>query len=133
MACETLRMRNLKKLLADRDKTQVWLAHTLGVGEVTVSRWVIGQRHPDRRTLQRVASVLQCEIEEITGEINILTVEERQALAAFRKIPLNKRRAFWEVVNALREDAGPSPDGIAVTTSTSPPLSKPDKKPVDKA
>ena len=127
-------MRNLKKLLAERDKSQVWLAKTLGVGEVTVSRWVIGQRSPDRRTLQRIATMLQCEIEEITGETNILTAEERQALAAFREIPLNKRRAFWEIVNALREknDAHMS-SGISASASQHPDISKPAKKPVDKA
>lgn len=97
-------LKNLKLLLADRGRTQVWLAKTLDVDAVTISRWVIGQRYPDRRTLRRIASVLRCEVEEITGEIDIMTAEERQVLAAFRTIPKAKRRAFWEIINALREN-----------------------------
>jgi len=111
-------LENLKKLLRTRGLTQAWLARSLGVNDVTVSRWVTGHRRADLQTLRSIATLLRCEIEEITGGIDILTDEERRVLAAFRNIPDDKREALWTVIRALTDDSAPSTSAV--------------KKPVDK-
>jgi len=94
-------VKNLKHLLRLRQMTQADLANALGVHFVSVNRWITGGRSPDKRTLQRIADLLQCEVEEITGEINVMTTQERQLLAAFRDMPANQRAAIMAIVATL--------------------------------
>lgn len=67
---ESKRYNRIKAVLADKDKTSKWLYETLGVGKMTVSRWVRNDRQPDLETLFKIAEVLKvdvCDLLDKTG------------------------------------------------------------------
>ena len=49
--------------------TQAELGEAIGVHEVTVRRWELGERVPDAADLQRIASVLGVSASELLGEL----------------------------------------------------------------
>jgi transcriptional regulator with XRE-family HTH domain len=94
-------MKNLRDILAMRDHNQAWLARELGVSDAALSRWAHGYRHPSRATLRRIASLLGCEVQELTGEIELMTGAERRWLEAFRNLPEDKKGAALQFLEAL--------------------------------
>lgn len=55
-------------LLKSRGMTQRDLAARLGVSEVTVSRWLNGERNPSVQTLKRLAEILGTTPDDLLGE-----------------------------------------------------------------
>ena len=55
--------RRLKELLEDREMTQRELATRIGVTEVTVSRYVSGERIPKAPTVLEIARAVNCPVE----------------------------------------------------------------------
>lgn len=53
----------LKKVLAENQMMQIDLAHTLGVTDVTVSRWVHGERKPRIEQLEKILDIFGYHIE----------------------------------------------------------------------
>lgn len=52
----------LKVILAEKEKTNRWLAAQMEVGELTVSRWVTNTRQPDVETLYKIAATLEVDV-----------------------------------------------------------------------
>lgn len=96
---------NLRLILNARGWSQARLARELGVAEATISRYMTCDRTPDRATVQRMAYLLQVEDGEITGEIPIMTDEERAFLRSFRAIPAHQRAALAAIMQALAAPA----------------------------
>lgn len=94
-------MNQLKALLKTRHRKQVWLAEELGVHPVTVSNWVRGHQRPDHATVRRIADMLQCEPDEITGGYPLMTDAERRHLNAYRALPPDARQAIDAMMKAL--------------------------------
>lgn len=62
----------LKVVLAEKKKSNKWLAETLEVTETTVARWTNNRQQPDLPTLYRIAKILEvapCDLLEKGGEI----------------------------------------------------------------
>jgi len=55
----------IKAVLADKRRTNKWLAEQLGKDPVTVSRWCSNANQPDLETLQKIAEVLEVDIREL--------------------------------------------------------------------
>ena len=55
----------IKVVLAEKGKTNRWLANELGKNETTVSRWCTNDAQPPLETLSRIAEVLDVEIFEL--------------------------------------------------------------------
>ena len=55
----------IKAVLADRMKTNKWLAEQLGVAPTTVSKWCTNGSQPPLETLVKIAKLLQCEISDL--------------------------------------------------------------------
>ena len=55
----------LKVILAEKEKTNKWLAEKLGKSEVTVSRWVRNENQPSMETLLVISKLLDIDIKEL--------------------------------------------------------------------
>lgn len=51
-------LNRLKAVLAEQDKTGIWLAEQLGKSTCTVSKWCKNSVQPDLQTLERIAQLL---------------------------------------------------------------------------
>lgn len=55
----------LKVVLAEKKKTNKWLAEQLGVNQTTVSKWCTNTTQPDLATLKRISELLKVSASEI--------------------------------------------------------------------
>ncbi len=55
----------LKAVLADKQKTNKWLANQLNKSETTVSRWVTNDIQPSMETLLEIAKLLDVDIKDL--------------------------------------------------------------------
>lgn len=62
----------LKVVLAEKNRTNRWLAEAIGKNETTVSRWCSNKAQPGLDTLTKIAVLLNVDIREL---INKTTVE----------------------------------------------------------
>ncbi len=60
-------MNNLKKIRISKGMTQEQLADACGVGQSVVSQWESGFCNPKVETLRKLATVLNCTIDELIG------------------------------------------------------------------
>lgn len=60
-----MKINRLKIILAEKSKTNKWLAEKLGKSEVTVSRWVTNEIQPSMETLLEIAKLLDIDIKEL--------------------------------------------------------------------
>jgi len=58
----------LKEILKSKGLKQVWLAHKIGVSEVTVSNWCSGKSVPKKEHLQRISELLDVPIKTIINQ-----------------------------------------------------------------
>lgn len=63
-------MNRLKAVLADKGKTNKWLAEELGKNETTISRWCTNEVQPSLGTLYRLAEILDVQAEELLAKKN---------------------------------------------------------------
>ncbi len=60
-----MKINRLKIILAEKSKTNKWLAEKLGKSEVTISRWVTNEVQPSMETLLEIAILLDVDIKEL--------------------------------------------------------------------
>ena len=60
-----MKINRLKIILAEKEKTNKWLAEKLGKSEVTVSRWVSNENQPSMETLLVISKLLDIDIKEL--------------------------------------------------------------------
>ena len=58
-------LNRLKVVLAEKKKTNKWLAEALGVNPTTVSKWCTNSSQPDIGNLMRIAKVLEVDVNEL--------------------------------------------------------------------
>lgn len=58
-------LNRLRIVLAEKDKTNRWLAEKLKVNENTVSKWVTNNQQPSVETFYRIATLLQVNLPEL--------------------------------------------------------------------
>lgn len=58
-------LNRIKGVLADKDKTNLWLAEKLGKNKSTVSKWCTNDQQPTLETLFDIADVLGVEVCEL--------------------------------------------------------------------
>lgn len=59
------KLNRLKIVLAEKDKTNNWLAEQLGKDKATVSKWCTNTCQPDVETFMRIALLLKVDISEL--------------------------------------------------------------------
>ena len=55
----------LKVVLAEKKKTNKWLAEQMGVNPTTVSKWCTNSSQPDLANLLKMADILKVDIKEL--------------------------------------------------------------------
>ena len=55
----------IKAVLAEKGKTNNWLAQELGKNRTTVSKWCTNQMQPTMETLYEIAEVLEVDVREL--------------------------------------------------------------------
>ena len=55
----------LKVVLAEKKKTNRWLAYKLGKDESSVSKWCTNTSQPDMETLARISILLEVRVEDL--------------------------------------------------------------------
>ncbi len=59
------RINRIKVVLAEKQRTNKWLAEILGKDTSTVSKWCTNSSQPDIQTFLRIAEVLDVDIREL--------------------------------------------------------------------
>jgi len=62
------RINRIKVMLAEKQKTNKWLAEQLGRNVTTVSKWCTNSSQPDIQTFAKIAELLEVKIEDLLVE-----------------------------------------------------------------
>ncbi len=58
-------LNRIKSVLADKGKTNLWLAEKLGNNKSTISKWCTNDQQPTLETLFDIAEILEVEVSEL--------------------------------------------------------------------
>lgn len=64
----TERINRLKVVLAEKQRTNKWLANELDINPSTVSKWCTNSSQPDITLLLRISKLLDVELEELINQ-----------------------------------------------------------------
>lgn len=64
-------LNRIKVVLVERGKTGRWLADELGKTPVTISKWCSNSIQPDLQTLDKIAKLLEVNVEELLNDTEI--------------------------------------------------------------
>ncbi len=67
-------IKRLKVVLAEKKKTNKWLAEQLGCAQTTVSKWVTNACQPPMETYLRIANVLEVELDELLNKRYVIAM-----------------------------------------------------------
>ena len=70
-------LNRIKVVLAEKNKTNKWLAEQLGKDPATVSKWVTNVSQPSLELLLQMAKILNVEIQDLI-RINALDTEKNE-------------------------------------------------------
>ena len=70
-------MNRIKVVLAEKNKTNKWLAEQLGKDPATVSKWVTNVSQPSLELLLQMAKILNVEIQDLI-RINALDIDKSE-------------------------------------------------------
>ena len=62
------RINRLKVVLAEKQRTNKWLANELDINPSTVSKWCTNSSQPDITLLLRISKLLDVELEELINK-----------------------------------------------------------------
>ena len=62
------RINRIKVVLAEKQKTNKWLASELGINPSTVSKWCTNPSQPDIALLVKIAKLLDVELDELLNK-----------------------------------------------------------------
>jgi transcriptional regulator with XRE-family HTH domain len=62
---EKLILNRLRIVLAEKDKTNRWLADKLGINENTVSKWTNNNQQPTVLTFYKISLILQVDFKDL--------------------------------------------------------------------
>jgi DNA-binding Xre family transcriptional regulator len=70
-------LNRIKVVLAEKNKTNKWLAEQLGKDPATVSKWVTNVSQPSLELLLQMAKILEVEIQDLI-RINALDIDKNE-------------------------------------------------------
>ncbi len=60
-----MKINRLKVVLAEKEKTNKWLAEKLSKSDVTISRWCTNEVQPSMETFLEIARLLDVDVKEL--------------------------------------------------------------------
>ena len=70
----TERINRIKVVLAEKQKTNKWLATELGINPSTVSKWCTNSSQPDIALLIKIAKLLDVELDELLNKVFVESI-----------------------------------------------------------
>lgn len=67
----------IRVALAERNKTNRWLAEQMGKSEITISRWVQNKTQPSLEQLLQVAQILSVSPKDLINEVNMGSIQDK--------------------------------------------------------
>ena len=67
-----MKINRLKVILAEKEKTNKWLAEKLGKSEVTISRWCTNEVQPSVETMVQIAELLKIDIKKLLNSSKLI-------------------------------------------------------------
>ncbi len=64
-------LNRIKVVLADKQRTNKWLAEQLGKDKTTISKWCTNSSQPDLESLIKTARLLEVEVADLLREENV--------------------------------------------------------------
>lgn len=64
-------LNRIKVVLADKQRTNKWLAEQLGKDKTTISKWCTNSSQPDLESLMKTAKLLGVEITDLVRDENL--------------------------------------------------------------
>ena len=61
-------LNRIKVVLADKQRTNKWLAEQLNVNQTTVSKWCTNSSQPDIETLIKISHLLDVELNDLVNK-----------------------------------------------------------------
>ena len=58
-------LNRIKVVLVENNKSNKWLAETLGKNEATVSRWCTNETQPSLETLVKISEILSVDVKDL--------------------------------------------------------------------
>ena len=58
-------LNRIKVILAEKKRTNKWLAETLDVNPATVSKWCTNGAQPTLATMMKIAQLLECNLDDL--------------------------------------------------------------------
>lgn len=110
---------NIRRLRKEHGYTQEQLGRELGLSAMAISQWENGRAVPRMGAVERMAKLFGVKKSVIIDEvrysyINIDTDEERELIAAFRKLDARDRAAVLQLAHTLSgSDAQNAKTGVA--------------------
>lgn len=68
------RINRIKVVLAEKQKTNKWLASELGINPSTVSKWCTNSSQPDITLLVKISKILEVKIDELLDKTFIESI-----------------------------------------------------------
>ena len=65
LLCNMEDINRLKVVLAEKKRTNSWLANELGKNPATISKWCTNSSQPDLPTLKKVAELLEVDVKDL--------------------------------------------------------------------
>ena len=81
------------------------VAERAGVPYETYRKWEKGDSNPNWEQLCKVAAVLHCSLDDLTGRRETLTQEERTLLARWRTLSSQGKATVLAVMDSFQEDS----------------------------
>ena len=81
----------LKVVLAEKQKTNKWLAEQLGKDPTTVSKWCTNSAQPGLETLLQIAECLEVDVKELINSSKIIRPAYRSVAEPKPYVPLHER------------------------------------------
>ena len=102
----------IRKARKGNNMTQAELAHSIGVHEITIRRWELGDRNPDMHELQKISDVLGVPLTELFGTVAIDEKSiEHTRQQSNKERSLNRGMLVFEV-DGKRFEAPPTDIGM---------------------
>ena len=70
---ESKDLNRLKVVLAEKKRTNKWLAEQLGKDPATVSKWCTNSAQPNLENLMEIAKVLEVDVNELFANVKFLS------------------------------------------------------------
>lgn len=72
---ETKDLNRIKVMLAEKKKTNKWLAEQLGKDPATISKWVTNTSQPTLENLIEIARCLKCDMNDLVRLDDVVTIK----------------------------------------------------------